>query len=142
MTVRVRRTFEFEAPPERIWSFISDPAKRAEAISVVEDFDIGEDGQATWQVSLPIPLLNTTATVHTQDVERTPARHVTFTGRSRVMRVTSEHTIEETDDGSRLINEFVVEGRIPGVEQYFRRNLDRELENLEAALRRELEVTA
>ena len=38
--------------------------------------------------------------------------------------------------------EFSVEGRLPGVERFFKRNLDRELDNLEAALREELGVTA
>lgn len=141
MTVRVRRAFEFDAPGDRVWEFIADPGKRAEAISVVESFERDGD-DATWHIRLPIPLLDSTATVHTQDVEREPPTHVKFVGRSRIMRVTGEHTIEPTENGSRLVNEFVVEGRLPGVERYFRRHLDDELDNLEAALRRELELPA
>lgn len=143
MTVRVRRAFEFDAPPDRIWDFISDPGKRASAISVVESYEV-EDGsnRATWEVSLPIPFMNTTATVETEDVEFDPPRHVKFVGKSKVMRVTGEHTIEAIDGGTRLQNLFVVDGRVPGVERFFKRNLDRELENLEAALRRETESPA
>lgn len=143
MTVRVRRAFEFDAPPDRIWDFISDPGKRASAISVVESYEVEEgSNRATWEVSLPIPFTNTTATVETEDVEFDPPRHVKFVGKSKVMRVTGEHTIEAIDGGTKLLNLFVVDGRVPGVERFFKRNLDRELKNLEAALRREVESPA
>ena len=144
MTVRVQRAFEFDAPGERVWEFISDPGKRAGAISVVERFEVDEDGKsATWHIKLPIPVINQTAEVETRDVVVDPPRHVKFVGTSKVMRVTGEHTIEETGESAcRLVNEFVVDGRLPGVERFFKKNLDRELRNLEAALRRELELTA
>jgi carbon monoxide dehydrogenase subunit G len=143
MTVRVKRTFEFDAAGEDVWQFIADPAKRAGAISVVERFDVAEDGRhATWYLELPIPLISSTVKVETEDIVVEEPTHVKFVGRSRVMRVTGEHTIETTDGGSRLVNEFVVDGRLPGVETFFERNLDRELDNLEAALRSELEATA
>ncbi|MFB6147082.1 MAG: SRPBCC family protein [Halobacteriaceae archaeon] len=138
MTVRVSRTFEFEAAPDRVWEFIADPAKRARAISVVEDFEVNEDGSATWHVELPIPVVSSTVTVETRDVSRDPPTYVEFTGRSRVMNVRGRHTVESTPAGSRLVNEFVVDGRLPGVERFFRRNLDAELDNLEDALRRDL----
>jgi carbon monoxide dehydrogenase subunit G len=142
MTVRVTRTFEFDAPGERVWEFISDPAKRAAAISVVDSFDVTGERTATWHVSLPIPLLDSTVAVETEDVVREPPTHVEFVGKSRVMRVTGTHRIETADSGCRLVNEFVVDGRVPGVERFFKRNLDRELENLEAALREALGLTA
>ncbi len=144
MTVRVQRTFEFDAPGERVWEFISDPGKRAEAISVVERFDVHDGGErATWHISLPIPVISQTAEVETRDVVVEPPRYVKFVGKSSVMRVTGEHTIEEVgDDRCRLRNEFVVDGRLPGVERFFKKNLDRELDNLEQALRRDLELTA
>ncbi|MFB6123744.1 MAG: SRPBCC family protein [Haloferacaceae archaeon] len=141
MTVRVRRTFEFDVPGERVWEFIADPGKRAGAISVVDDFDI-EGRTATWHVRLPIPVVNSTIAVETEDVARDEPRHVKFVGRSRVMQVTGEHTVEETPDGCRLHNEFVVDGRLPGVERYFERHLDDELANLETALRRDLGLKA
>mgnify|MGYP000014705103 CR=1 FL=1 len=142
MTVRVQRTIEVPAAPERVWEFISDPELRAGAISVVTEFELDDpDGTAaTWHVQLPIPLLNRTAKVRTEDVERRPPEYVKFVGRSKVMKVTGEHTIEATDDGSRLINEFVVDGRLPGVERFFKRNLDGELQNLERALEKHLGV--
>ena len=139
MTVRVRRAFDFDVAPEQIWEFISDPINRAESISVVENFDVESDDRVTWHINLPIPLLDSTAKVRTEDVERDPPHYVKFVGRSRVMQVTGEHRVEAVDGGCRLVNEFTVEGRLPGVERYFKRNLDRELDNLEAALRESLE---
>ena len=142
MTVRVRRTFEFDASGDRVWEFISDPGKRADAVSVVDRYEVRDDRTAVWHVRLPIPLVDTTVAIETEDVERDPPRHVKFVGRSSVMRVTGTHTIESTGDGCRLENEFIVEGRVPGVERFFKRNLDRELDNLERALRRDLGLRA
>jgi carbon monoxide dehydrogenase subunit G len=143
MTVRVRRAFEFETPAERVWEFIADPRKRAEAISVVREYEVGDDGNsATWQIDLQLPLVDRTATVETEDIERDEPHYVKFVGKSKVMRVTGEHRIEETETGCTLHNEFVVDGRLPGVERFFKKRLDTELENLEAALRRDLELPA
>jgi len=59
MTVRIDRSFAVDASRERVWEFIVDPANRAQAISVVESYAIDdpEGRRATWQVSLPIPLV-------------------------------------------------------------------------------------
>ena len=140
MTVRVDRSFDVSASPERVWEFISDPENRARAISVVEDYSLDDpDGRtATWHVTIPIPLLRRTATVKTEDVERDPPAFVRFVGRSKIMQVTGEHRIVETDDGSRLENRFIVDGKLPGVETFFERNLDAELDNLHLALERDI----
>ena len=138
MTVRVSRIFEFDVAGEQIWAFIADPAKRAGAISVVDSYEIHDENRATWQVQLPIPLLNSTVTVETEELIRESPTRVKFAGRSRALRVTGEHTITEADSGCQLRNEFVVDGQLPGVESFFKRNLDTELDNLEDALRAEI----
>jgi carbon monoxide dehydrogenase subunit G len=139
MTVRVERVVEVPVPPERVWEFIVDSENRARSISVVTDYEAHDDGRtATWWIRLPIPLVNRSIRVDTEDVERRPPEYVKFVGRSKVLNVTGEHTVEGTDDGARLTNEFVVDGRLPGVERFFRRNLDRELENLENTLRKDV----
>ena len=51
------------------------------------------------------------------------------------MRVQGEQELEPTDDEeTRVTNRFVVDGKLPGVERFFKRNLDGELQNLERAL--------
>ena len=144
MTVRVERTLTFDAPAEQVWEFIADPAKRAEAISVVESYELTDQGtgSAVWQVSLPIPGIGATVAIETEETERDPPTRVTFVGRSKALRVTGTHTIESTDGRTTLHNEFVVDGRLPGVETFFERNFERELDNLEAALRDDLGLTA
>ncbi|WP_132060527.1 CoxG family protein [Halorussus amylolyticus] len=137
MTVRVERTFELSVPPETVWEFISDPEKRANAISVVADYERTGETTSIWHISVPIPFLDTTVPVETEDVTRDPPRYVKFVGRSSALRVTGEHEIRETETGSKLVNKFVVEGRVPGIERYFKKNLDRELDNLEDALEAE-----
>jgi hypothetical protein len=68
------------------------------------------------------------------------------------MRVIGEHELQgldaegkEVDDpGSaertRLVNRFLVDGNLPGVERFFKRNLDDELRNLQHAIGRDLGV--
>jgi len=139
MTVRVERVFDLPAPPADVWGFIVDDEKRARPISVVEDYEKTGDRTAIWHVELPIPRLDRTIDVETEDVEVDEPRYVKFVGRSRAMNVQGEHTLEPTDDGgTRLTNRFVVDGRFPGVETYFKRKLDGELANLEAAVREHL----
>ena len=139
MTVRVEREFELPAPPADVWAFIADPDQRARAISVVEDYETHGDGSAVWQVDLPIPLLNRSVEVETEDVRRDDPEFVKFVGRSAALDVQGEHSLETTvDGGTRLTNRFVVDGHLPGVETYFKRKLDGELENLEAAAREAL----
>lgn len=139
MTVRVERDAVLPADPERVWTFIADPGRRAEAISVVSSYTV-DDGTATWQIELPIPLVDRTITVETEDEVVREPEYVRFVGRSTVMNVVGEHELVETDEGTRLVNRFVVDGRLPGVERFFERNLDGELENLDRALREYLEA--
>lgn len=135
MTVRVERVFELPVPPEDVWSFIADPERRARPISVVEEYEVTGERTAIWHVSLPIPYLDATVSIETEDVRVEEPRFVEFVGKSRAMRVVGEHEIEATAEGSRLTNRFTVEGRVPGVENYFADNLDAELTNLENAIR-------
>jgi carbon monoxide dehydrogenase subunit G len=143
MTVRVERTFEFDAPREDVWSFIADPEKRSRPISVVERFEVTGENTARWHVRLPLPVVNRTIAVDTEDVTVDPPRFVRFVGRSKVFRVVGEHELVELDGGrTSLENEFVVDGRVPGVERFFSRNLDEELENLKDAIAAELGLEA
>jgi carbon monoxide dehydrogenase subunit G len=139
MTARVERVFEIPATPEAVWGFISDPEKRARSISVVTDFETTGDRTAIWHVSLPIPRLSRTIEVETEDVAVDEPTYVQFVGRSKALDVRGEHTLEPVDDGTRLTNSFRVDGKLPGVETYFKRKLDGELSNLEDALRGELQ---
>ncbi|OVE85700.1 SRPBCC family protein [Natronolimnobius baerhuensis] len=143
MTVRVERSFELSASPERVWEFIADPENRARAISVVQDYRVTDSAgrKVTWDVELPIPLVRRTVTVETEDVTRTEPEYVKFVGKATAMQVTGEHTIVPTETGTRLENRFIVDGKLPGVEKYFKRNLDDELENLRRALEREVQTT-
>jgi len=140
MTVRVERSFEFPVERERVWEFIADPAQRAGAISVVTEFTVHDDGSATWRLKLPIPVINRTIAVETQDESVREPEYVKFSGRSKVMNVVGEHELTTVDGGTRLTNRFVVDGSVPGVERFFRRNLDGEIDNLETALGEFLEV--
>lgn len=139
MTARVERSFVVDGTVEEVWAYIADPGNRADAISVVERWET-EGEETVWHLSLPIPLVGGTVAVRTRDVERDPPERVKFTGRSSVMHVTGEHRLEPTENGTRVVNSFAVDGRLPGVEGFFKRNLDGELENLQHALEAHLEA--
>lgn len=139
MTIRVERTLTVPAPPEAVWEFIADPDRRAAPISVIDEWTVHDDGSATWYLKLPIPLIDGRIKVETRDEERRPPEYVRFTGRSKVMQVSGEHELEPVDGGTRLTNRFVVDGRLPGVERYFKRNFDAELDNIERELRENVE---
>ncbi len=136
MTVRVSRTFTVPLSQDDAWELLSDPAKRAEAISVVDSYESNDAGnnEMTWHVKLPIPAVNSTIAVETADLERDPPNFVKFEGRSRMMQVIGEHELTAVDDGTRIVNRFAVDGSVPGLERFFKRNLDDELDNIERAL--------
>ncbi len=139
MTVRVEQTFELNASPEDVWNFIADPEKRARAISVVQEFEETGERTAIWQIELPLPLLNRTVSVETEETDREPPTYVRFIGRSSAVHVVGEHRLESTENGSKLTNQFTVEGKLPGVERFFKGNLENELRNLEDALHADLD---
>jgi carbon monoxide dehydrogenase subunit G len=54
------------------------------------------------------------------------------------MDVVGEHRLEPNGEGTELTNRFVVDGRFPGVEHFFERNMDGEFDNLERAIYEDL----
>lgn len=138
MTTRAQRAVEIAAPPRDVWSFLSDPEKRADSISVIEEFELNDETHATWYLSVPIPVVDETVVIETEDTVRDPVEYIKFIGRSRLLSVIGEHELEPTDRGTRIDNRFTVEGEAPGVEQYFEQRLDDEFDNLETALRNDL----
>ncbi len=136
MTVKVERAFDVDAPIAEVWDVLTDETIRAETISVVKEFELrpDTDNEVIWYLSLPIPLVDSTIAVRTRDVDRDPPRYVRFAGTSKVMTVTGEHTLSETESGSHVVNRFVVDGKLPGIERFFKRNIDTEIENFRRAI--------
>jgi Uncharacterized conserved protein len=129
MTVEVERLFDVETSQEAVWDLLAGDENRARAIDVVDRFE--DDGDETiWYVKLPGPLSSRTMAVRTWDLQRDPPRFVKFVGRSKAMDVTGEHELTERETGCRVRNRFVVDGKIPGVERFFRRNIDDEIDNI------------
>jgi len=133
MVVDVERTVAVDAPIEEVWDVLADPERRARAISVVDSHAI-EGQEFVWQVALPIPVLRRTISVRTRDVERDPPTFVRFAGDSKAFAVEGEHELTEIDGGTRVRSRFTVDGKLPGVERFFERNVDDELDNLIAAI--------
>jgi carbon monoxide dehydrogenase subunit G len=129
MTVEVERTFEVDATIEEVWELLTDEANRARAIEVVEEFDTGGE-ETVWQIALPLPVTDRTISVRTWDIERESPNYVEFVGRSKAMDVVGEHEITATETGCRVRNRFVVDGKLPGVERFFRRRIDGEIDNI------------
>ncbi|MFC7072557.1 SRPBCC family protein [Halovenus rubra] len=137
MTVEVERAFDVEAPIDVVWPLLSDEETRAETIGVVDSYEVrGKSGHnnVIWNLSLPIPVISSTVSVRTRDVERDPPNYVKFAGTSKVMTVTGEHELSETETGCHVVNRFVVDGKVPGIESFFKRNIDTEISNFEQAI--------
>jgi carbon monoxide dehydrogenase subunit G len=129
MTVEVERSFDVETSREEVWELLSSDENRARAIEVVDRFE--SDGNKTiWHVSLPGPLSSRTMAIRTWDIQRDAPRYVEFVGRAKAMDVTGEHELTERATGCQVRNRFVVDGKLPGVERFFRRNIDGEIENI------------
>lgn len=133
MTVEVERSFDVETSIDEVWNLLADERKRAQVISFVETFDVRDDG-VVWNLRVPIPLVDRTVAVKTQDIERDPPRFVKFVGQSKIMQVTGEHELTEIAGGTRVRSKFVVDGTVPGVETFFERNFDEELANIRRAV--------
>ena len=129
MTVEVERSFDVDAPRRAVWDLLADDGNRARAIDVVDSFESAGE-ETVWQVALPGPLGSRTMAVRTRDLERDPPGYVNFVGRSKAMDVTGEHELTERQTGCRVRNRFVVDGKLPGVERFFRRTVDDEITNI------------
>jgi carbon monoxide dehydrogenase subunit G len=136
MTVEVERAFDVTAPIEAVWDLLSNEETRAQTIGVVESYELraGEHNEVIWHLKLPIPVIRSTVAVRTRDVERDPPRYVKFVGKSKVMTVTGEHELTETETGCHVVNRFVVDGKVPGVERFFERNIDTQIGNFKQAI--------
>ncbi|SDJ29969.1 Carbon monoxide dehydrogenase subunit G [Halovenus aranensis] len=137
MTVEVERSFDVDVPIERVWDLLSEEEIRAETIGVVESYETrpgSQHNEVVWNLSLPIPVISSTVAVKTRDVEREPPHYVKFAGTSKVMTVTGEHELEETETGCHVVNRFMVDGKVPGVERFFKRNIDTQMENFRMAI--------
>ena len=137
MTVEVERAFDIDGPIETVWELLSNDETRAETISVVDSYDLrkhADDVRVVWHLNLPIPLVSSTIEVRTREVERDPPHYVKFVGQSKVMTVTGEHELTETEEGCHVVNRFVVDGKVPGVETFFERNIDAEIDNFRDAI--------
>lgn len=139
MTTKVTLEFDLDYPKDVVWDFISDHERRAESISVVEEYDVDGDGEVTWHLSLPIPFVNGTIPVETEEVGRDAPNNVRFKGTSSAMSILGEHSLEETESGCTVENTFAVDGSLPGVETFFKKNIESELEKLKGEMERDIE---
>ena len=136
MPVDVTRETTVAASRSTVWSFIADPANRASAISVVDDYEVHDDDTATWYVEPPLPLVGQTVAVDTTETDRRPPEYVRFVGSASGLEVRGTHRLLTVENGTKLRTRLVVAGGLPGIEGYFERQLDQELANIEAALQR------
>lgn len=141
MTVRVKRSYELDYNKEQVWKVISDHELRAEGLTVVDDYEVHNEQTVTWVLSLDLPLVPSTLSVKTREQNRDPPEEVAFKGKSKAFTAKGKHKIEQLPDGGCILHSsFVVEGRLPGVERFFKRNLESELQSLVNYYRDELDV--
>lgn len=134
MTTAVEREAIVDIDVETVWDLLADPEQRAAAIGIVEDHEViddsGDGDEIRWHVSIPVSMIDETIAVRTHETEKRPPEYVEYVGESSVLSMTGEHELEPTEEGARVRNRFTVESSIPGVESYFERTIEDEIDNL------------
>lgn len=139
MAIEAERTITLDAPREDVWQFVSNPTTRAETLSIVERYSIDGDGSATWEVDLPIPFIQESFPVETEDSEVKEPKYLKYVGDSKAFSITGEHWINESGGGTFLQLRLTLEAKLPGVELFLSQNIEDEIDNLVRALKRSVE---
>lgn len=136
--VKVSRTFEIRAPPSDVWEFISDPDNRVRFLSPVKGYRKIDEGIYEWDINIPV--IGSTISFRTHDIERIENERVEFKGSHRLVSLRGVHELEPLEDGTKTeaMILFEVKSKVPGVERAFRRIFSREIRKMAQVMMEEL----
>lgn len=137
--VRVRRTFEIDAPRDQVWEFISNPDNRAKFLSSVKGYRVLSEDEVEWDIGLPV--IGATIKFRTRDVEKIEGEKVVFEGSHSVVSLRGVHELHDTENGVKVDVLFEVKSGVPGVERAFKRRFDKEIQEFRRVLVSEVSKT-
>jgi carbon monoxide dehydrogenase subunit G len=125
----------FDAPPERVFELLTNPAVIAGAMPGVRSHRVIDEDHWEAKVKLPIPLLPA-VTVQMEVVERVPPTHAGLRAHSHVVQVTSRFDLRA--EGARTVMRWETEVHMPGgghgLERVARAQAEHTLDAVERAL--------
>jgi carbon monoxide dehydrogenase subunit G len=95
--MRVEGTKEYEAPRERVWAVISDPAGMASLMPGVEGFEIIDDTHWRAKVKVPLGLGGLKLSIDFEQLEERPLEYASMRGKGKgvgaLMDMTTSFTL-------------------------------------------------
>jgi carbon monoxide dehydrogenase subunit G len=100
--MKVEGTKEFEAPRERVWAVISDPAGMASLMPGVEGFEIIDDTHWRAKVKVPLGLGGLKLSIDFEQLEERPLEYSSMRGKGKgvgaLMDMTTSFTLSGEGD--------------------------------------------
>jgi carbon monoxide dehydrogenase subunit G len=97
--VKVEGTKEFEAPRDRVWAIISDPAGMAGLMPGVEDFEVIDDTHWRAKVKVPLGLGGLKMAMDFEQLEERPLEFASMRGKGKGMGAMMDMTTSFTLSG-------------------------------------------
>jgi carbon monoxide dehydrogenase subunit G len=99
-------TREFEAPRERVWAIISDPAGMASLMPGVEGFEVIDDTHWRAKVKVPLGLGGLKMTMEFEQLEERPLEYASMRGKGKgmgaMMDMTTSFTLSGEGDSTHM----------------------------------------
>jgi carbon monoxide dehydrogenase subunit G len=97
--MKVEGTKEFEAPRDRVWAIISDPAGMAGLMPGVEDFEVIDDTHWRAKVKVPLGLGGLKMAMDFEQLEERPLEFASMRGKGKGMGAMMDMTTSFTLSG-------------------------------------------
>jgi carbon monoxide dehydrogenase subunit G len=97
--MKVDGTRDFEAPRERVWEIISDPAGMASLMPGVEGFEVIDDTHWRAKVKVPLGLGGLKMTMEFEQLEERPLEFASMRGKGKGMGAMMDMTTSFTLSG-------------------------------------------
>jgi len=97
--MNVEGTREFQAPRERVWAIISDPAGMASLMPGVEGFEVIDDTHWRAKVKVPLGLGGLKLTMDFEQLEERPLEFASMRGKGKGMGAMMDMTTSFTLSG-------------------------------------------
>jgi carbon monoxide dehydrogenase subunit G len=147
--MNVAGTKEFQAPRERVWAIISDPAGMAGLMPGVEGFEVIDDTHWRAKVKVPLGLGGLKMTMDFEQLEERPLEYASMRGKGKgmgaMMDMTTSFTLSGEGDQTHMAWEADV--KLAGVlasmgQRVLQPIVNQQVEGIMTALEKQLEGPA
>jgi uncharacterized protein len=147
--MKVEGTKEFDAPRERVWAVISDPAGMASLMPGVEGFEIIDDTHWRAKVKVPLGLGGLKLSIDFEQLEERPLEYASMRGKGKgvgaLMDMTTSFTLSGEGDHTTMVwqADVSIAGAVGSMGQrVLQPIINQQVEGLLTALERKVEGAA